>query len=196
MTTTPSAHGFDLYLFLFFAEFEVESEVRGNEHRQHPGGHSPRVQPRPENGGQQILALLPKNSLNLVSHTVSALMLLVCVYLRRVITRMRGLNADNHRELELTSNCTIPEFTLRGQGFIGGGGRASAVLGGSGSSSEAGSNYSASPASSTLPLPDFHRQRHKHSHVNRSYTNTYSSCGSRSFTMPSIIGNDDRKSRP
>ncbi len=138
-----------------------------------------------EDNQPQILASLPRNSLNLVSHTISALMLLACIYLRRVISRMRGLSADNHRELELTSNCTIPEFALRGgQNLMCGGN-----LGGS-SSGDGGSNFSTSPASSTLPLPDFHR-RHKHSHVNRSYTNTYSSCGSRSFTLPSIIGKYD-----
>ena len=84
---------------------------------------------------------------------------------RRTIARMRGLNVDN-RELELTSNCTIPEIS-RGRRHA--------------SSSE--SNFSTSPASSTLPLPDFHQP---HSHVNRSYTNTYSSCSS--FKLPNIIG--------
>ena len=110
-------------------------------------------------------SVLPRNSLNLVSHTVTAVMLLACVFLRRTIARMRGLNVDN-RELELTSNCTIPEIS-RGRRHA--------------SSSE--SNFSTSPASSTLPLPDFHQP---HSHVNRSYTNTYSSCSS--FKLPNIIG--------
>ena len=83
---------------------------------------------------------------------------------------MRGLNVDN-RELELTSNCTIPEIS-RGRRHA--------------SSSE--SNFSTSPASSTLPLPDFHQP---HSHVNRSYTNTYSSCSS--FKLPNIIGKKNHK---
>ena len=109
---------------------------------------------------------LPRNSLNLVSATVTAVMLLACVFLRRTIARMRGLNVDN-RELELTSNCTIPELSGRRN------------------YSSSGSDFSCSPASSTLPLPDFH-QHHIHSHVNRSYTNTYSSCSS--FKLPNIIG--------
>lgn len=92
-------------------------------------------------------------------------MLLACVFLRRTIARMRGLNVDN-RELELTSNCTIPELSGRRH------------------YSSSGSDFSSSPASSTLPLPDFHQP---HSHVNRSYTNTYSSCSS--FKLPNIIGN-------
>ena len=106
---------------------------------------------------------LPRNSLNLVSATVTAVMLLACVFLRRTIARMRGLNVDN-RELELTSNCTIPELSGRRH-----------------YSSSGSSDFSA--ASSTLPLPDFHTH---HSHVNRSYTNTYSSCSS--FKLPNIIG--------
>ena len=108
---------------------------------------------------------LPRHSLNLVSTTVTAVMLLACVFLRRTIARMRGLNVDN-RELELTSNCTIPELSGR-RNF-----------------SSSGSDFSSSPASSTMPLPDFHTH---HSHVNRSYTNTYSSCSS--FKLPNIIGN-------
>lgn len=113
---------------------------------------------------------LPRHSLNLVSTTVTAVMLLACVFLRRTIARMRGLNADN-RELELTSNCTIPELSGR-RNF-----------------SSSGSDFSSSPASSTMPLPDFHQHSHQqhHSHVNRSYTNTYSSCSS--FKLPNIIGN-------
>ena len=115
-------------------------------------------------------AKLPRHSLNLVSTTVTAVMLLACVFLRRTIARMRGLNADN-RELELTSNCTIPELSGR-RNF-----------------SSSGSDFSSSPASSTMPLPDFHQHAHQqhHSHVNRSYTNTYSSCSS--FKLPNIIGN-------
>ena len=108
---------------------------------------------------------LPRHSLNLVSTTVTAVMLLACVFLRRTIARMRGLHVDN-RELELTSNCTIPELSGR-RNF-----------------SSSGSDFSSSPASSTMPLPDFHQH---HSHVNRSYTNTYSSCSS--FKLPNIIGN-------
>lgn len=118
---------------------------------------------------------LPRHSLNLVSTTVTAVMLLACVFLRRTIARMRGLNADN-RELELTSNCTIPELSGR-RNF-----------------SSSGSDFSSSPASSTMPLPDFHQHSHQqhHSHVNRSYTNTYSSCSS--FKLPNIIGNFRRVS--
>ena len=74
-------------------------------------------------------SILPRNSLDLVSQTVTAVMLLACVFLRRTIARMRGLNVDN-RELELTSNCTIPEIS-RGRRHA--------------SSSE--SNFSTSPAS-------------------------------------------------
>jgi hypothetical protein len=124
---------------------------------------------RSHSGNKNFWAALPRNSINLVSHTVTAVMLLACIYLRRSIARIRGLNIDNC-QLELTSNCTIPELALRGQLH---------------NSSSDESNFSASPASSTMPLPDFH-QRHPHSHVNKSYTNTYSSCGS--FTLPSIIG--------
>eukprot|EP00093_Oithona_nana_P012657 12657.XXX_801249_803805_1 [CDS] Oithona nana genome sequencing. len=90
---------------------------------------------------------------------------------------MRGLNADN-RELELTSNCTIPELSGR-RNF-----------------SSSGSDFSSSPASSTMPLPDFHQHSHQqhHSHVNRSYTNTYSSCSS--FKLPNIIAMPESSAWP
>ena len=77
----------------------MPSDLRGHGgHGGHDGGNS---------GLHSKPGWLPRNSLNLVSATVTAVMLLACVFLRRTIARLRGLNVDN-RELELTSNCTIP----------------------------------------------------------------------------------------
>ena len=83
--------------FLFSISDTSTSDLRG--HGGQSGGNSGFHGNKP--------GWLPRNSLNLVSATVTAVMLLACVFLRRTIARLRGLNVDN-RELELTSNCTIP----------------------------------------------------------------------------------------
>ena len=130
--------------------------------------------------------LAPDADVYLVSHLVSNMVLLLFVFTQRVVARIRHLiiqNEEQGKELQMTGNSLIPEFPSSGPSALT---QAALDLASIDSRDEEEEEVVVvKPSNGTLSMRAANNLA-LHSHVNRSYTNTYSSCGS--FKLPSVIG--------
>ena len=126
--------------------------------------------------------------LNLLTHVVASLVLLLFVFTRKIVNRIRSLLqqsfSEDERGLQMTANSSLPEYpparTLTPD-FVNGNDRDRIIIKPTNGSLSMRSN----PATD-INVDTLKRHAMLHSYVNRSYTNTYSSCGS--FRLPSVIG--------
>ena len=126
--------------------------------------------------------------LHLISHMTASVVLLIFVFTRKIVARIRGLLqqtfSEDERGLQMTANSSLPEYpparTLTPD-YVNCNDRQRIVIKPTNGSLSMRSN----PATN-ISVDTINRQAMLHSYVNRSYTNTYSSCGS--FKLPSVIG--------
>ena len=126
--------------------------------------------------------------LNLLTHVVTSLVLLLFVFTRKIVNRIRSLLqqsfSEDERGLQMTANSSLPEYPparTMTPDFMNGNERDRIIIKPTNGSLSMRSN----PATD-INVDTLKRHAMLHSYVNRSYTNTYSSCGS--FKLPSVIG--------
>ena len=126
--------------------------------------------------------------LNLLTHVTSSLVLLLFVFTRKIVNRIRSLLqqtfSEDERGLQMTANSSLPEYpparSLTPE-FMHPNDRDRIVIKPTNGSLSMRSN----PATD-INIDTLKKHSMMHSYVNRSYSNTYSSCGS--FRLPSVIG--------
>ena len=126
--------------------------------------------------------------LNLLTHVIASVTLLLFVFTRKVVNRIRSLLqqtfSEDERGLQMTANSSLPEYpparTLTPD-YLHPDDRDRIIIKPTNGSLSMRSN----PATD-INVDTLKKHTMLHSYVNRSYTNTYSSCGS--FKLPSVIG--------